>query len=608
MRFSKEVGLSGSRLGGTWPVSTLLVFAVTLPALCVIWLMLRASQSDEIAFRQALKQSRVRELALAGRQLSLHASSWHESIRSWGESFGGWNHQSDLLERGLGEALAVPEPPMPPLSREEVSDLERRMDELRYVWQTFGNEAAVEWVRDGYSRGELHSLRTSSGRALEPSLLLEAILWSKHAGLPTAELESVLFEWLARDRGFIPAVQRRHLLRRMLDLEGTEGRWAKLYDAELLLQQWIQTLPSPMDEADRGFLSAGTITSVALGEGAGHVLLRSSFLKEQLLSQLSNQSIPEAAVIQMLAPDEISPGGAESSESVNLEFPLMGWRLALAFPEGDPMATGQRPILIYAWVGGWVLVISWMLVFLVLSMVRRQTSRVAFRNDLVATVSHELKTPIASTRLLVDTLLEKEDGLDMTQCREYLRLIQNENQRLAALVERFLTFSRMERGRMVFEFQWIEPHALVEEAANAFRERFSSADYTFEVSCAEDVPKVFADRQSLLTGIGNLLENAFKYSENPKVIHLRAQYSGKFAVFEVQDNGPGIAHEESSRIFRKFYQPDRRLTAHKGGVGLGLSIVSFVARRHKGRVELHSDPGQGSLFRILIPYANHTYR
>jgi two-component system, OmpR family, phosphate regulon sensor histidine kinase PhoR len=115
------------------------------------------------------------------------------------------------------------------------------------------------------------------------------------------------------------------------------------------------------------------------------------------------------------------------------------------------------------------------------------------------------------------------------------------------------------------------------------------------------LPSVKADEDALTTVLLNLLDNAYKYTPAEKRISLRAYREGERVIFAVEDNGIGIAPREQKRIFRKFYQVDRRLARETGGCGLGLSIVDEIVRAHGGSVRVRSQLGQGSTFLVSLP-------
>jgi signal transduction histidine kinase len=253
---------------------------------------------------------------------------------------------------------------------------------------------------------------------------------------------------------------------------------------------------------------------------------------------------------------------------------------------------------------------------------RRQMRLTRLKNDLVATVSHELKTPLASIRLLVDTLLAAETsgteevvGKDLRRTetvlpttssvplpvREYLELIAKENARLTRLIDNFLTFSRMERNKQAFSLAAVEPAAIVAAAADAVRERFEQSGCRFDVEVEPGLPSVTADVDAMTTALVNLLDNAWKYSEADKQITLRAYADGGRVALAVSDNGIGLSRAACKRVFERFYQVDRQLSRSRGGCGLGLSIVEFIVKGQGGEVTVRSRPGQGSTFTIILP-------
>jgi signal transduction histidine kinase len=120
---------------------------------------------------------------------------------------------------------------------------------------------------------------------------------------------------------------------------------------------------------------------------------------------------------------------------------------------------------------------------------------------------------------------------------------------------------------------------------------------------ADGLPAVRADEDALVTVLLNLLDNAWKYTPGEKRIGVRAYREKGRVVFAVEDNGIGIAARERKKIFRRFYQVDRRLAREAGGCGLGLSIVEFIVRAHGGSIDVKSQPGRGSTFSVAIPEA-----
>jgi signal transduction histidine kinase len=222
------------------------------------------------------------------------------------------------------------------------------------------------------------------------------------------------------------------------------------------------------------------------------------------------------------------------------------------------------------------------------------------KNELVSTVSHELRTPLASIRALVDTL-SAQRYRDGQQLQEYLQLIAKENLRLCHMIENFLTFSRLERGKQRFRFEDLAPAAVVAAAVDALKKRLAFARCNFDVRVEPDLPPMRGDAEALSTVLINLLDNACKYTGEDKRICVRAFTQGRQVCFEVQDNGIGLDRRDARKIFDRFYQVDQGMTRQRGGCGLGLSIVKSIVQAHAGVVEVQSAPGQGSTFRVRIP-------
>jgi signal transduction histidine kinase len=266
-------------------------------------------------------------------------------------------------------------------------------------------------------------------------------------------------------------------------------------------------------------------------------------------------------------------------------------------------AGAKRKAQVYVWVGGLVVGLVIALAVLALGLIRRQTALTQLRNDLVANVTHELKTPLASTRLFVETLLDSE-RLDEKTAREYLQLIARENLRLSRLIDNFLTFSRIERNKYTFDFKEVPAENIAGAAVTAVRERFQTPGCHFEALIPPNLPTVRADADAMVTALLNLLDNAYKYSGESKQITFSVGAENGSVVFAVKDNGIGLSARDAKQVFKRFYQVNQHLSRSSGGAGLGLSIVQFIVTAHQGTVRVESELERGSKFTVSIPAAD----
>jgi signal transduction histidine kinase len=232
--------------------------------------------------------------------------------------------------------------------------------------------------------------------------------------------------------------------------------------------------------------------------------------------------------------------------------------------------------------------------------VHRQLRLNELKNNAVATVAHELRTPLATMRMLVDTLREGRYRSD-AQLHEYLELINTENLRLSRLTEHFLNHTRLTHALYDFNFTAVSLRTIAEAAITPLRARLDAPDCTFTLELTEPLPEIIADHHGLVTVVINLLENALKYTNEIKRITLRARGDQQSAVLVVEDNGVGLTSAERKHIFEPFYQADRKLSRIREGSGLGLSIVQAIVEAHRGRIEVVSQPGSGSSFTVTLP-------
>ncbi|MHC4445622.1 MAG: sensor histidine kinase, partial [Planctomycetota bacterium] len=444
--------------------------------------------------------------------------------------------------------------------------------------------------------------RDELGRLIVPNAQLHALHLIDHS---QPEYQEILQRLVKRVNDYtdaaLPANQRRFLMNQLSSMIADKTLLPTLA-AENLAIAYLETNPA-FPQPGRLVPALKDIWQVASPKKNIVALFKHQAIVKQLQSLSPTITSAKDVSIRMLSPSEFSES-IKSFIAIPAGGILPDWRLALYLEGENPFAAAaDKQIAVYLWTGILVILTIIILVLLVARYLSRQMKLTRLKNDLIATVSHELKTPLSSIRVLVDTLLANEK-VDSRQTEEYLGLIAKENIRLSRLIDNFLTFSRMERKKYVFDLTEIMPEDIVNEAREAVSERFESAGCKFEVEVAAGLPSVRGDGDALTTAVLNLLDNAFKYTESQKHITLRAYQDNGFVCLEVKDNGIGLSRRAVKKIFNRFYQVDRSLTRRGSGCGLGLSIVQFIVQAHRGSIEVKSRPKEGSTFTIKLPLAD----
>ena len=221
--------------------------------------------------------------------------------------------------------------------------------------------------------------------------------------------------------------------------------------------------------------------------------------------------------------------------------------------------------------------------------------------DFLSKVSHEFKTPLTSIRMFTETLAERM--LTDEQRQRCLSMLQQETQRLEAMITRLLDFGRMEAGNMVYHRQPESVAGVVDAALSAFEPIRQREQVHLSVQVAPQLPLVMADREMMSQALLNLLHNAVKYGGDDRSIELVCERRNGRVALSVSDRGPGIPLQERRRIFDRFYRIDDRLSRTQEGSGLGLAIVRHVVQAHGGHVVVRNRPQGGAEFEILLPVA-----
>jgi signal transduction histidine kinase len=631
----------GTRLDGagrdrsTWLALGFLLLGVVAPTACVIWFMNEAARAQAEAAKQSVAEAYRGQL----RFIRDRVDAYWESRANTLEQSAGAGSAADFarnVKAGAADSfiylkrdgsIAYPQPTTagatepaadwPDWRAAQAFDQKRnrlgaigawtaiaksyndpslaaRAAQAEIRWLVSEKEAAIRAIAEYFGGGKISRGTDLQGRliAADEQLLALHLMQPRDSrrATVTRRLSAMLNDY---DNTAMPAAQRLFLMDEVRALSPNTA--FPTYNAERLAAQFVEA--GEVHAGGSGLRTTAVPELWKLTAKSGRViaLYRTDAVLTAIGTLLDNNG---SKSVKFTA---VPPGAGSTGEAIAAGAMLPGWQLSLAVVDTRMMEEAARTrMATYLWVG--YLVVGMMAITgLVAGQSFRKQMRLArLKTDLVGAVSHELKTPLASMRLLVDSLLEDRE-FDSKKTRDYLQLIAGENLRLSRLVENFLTFSRIERNRQRLEFQEIEPANVVDSVSGIVRERFQGSGCEFSVNVETGLPPIHADPDALLSALLNLLDNAYKYTPSDKRIRLRAYGQSGQVVFAVEDNGMGIAAREQKKIFRRFYQVDRRLARESGGCGLGLSIVDSIVRAHGGSVRVTSQLGSGSTFRLCLP-------
>ena len=591
-----------------WPWLALFAGIVVVGIACVFWFMREAMRNERMAERQrladayrshvALLQNYLRDeakviAAQLDREAETPAALWFaESVRR--------KRATSLVVRDGTGAVLYPTDALEVTASERAQTIQAEVRAL----VTAGNRAgAIRTIVNEMADPEFDAAFDGQGRLTAANLELLALQLMQTATAP--EFDVVARRLIGRVNDYarvtMPSSQRRFVMRELARLAPAMALFPTLEAEDLAAHYLASGTALPGD----GFQPTGLadVWHIASVRGDVSGLFTTTELRTRFGKVLDAAPRITGGVVELLAPAESPSAHRSALVSVSAGNFAPGWTVALSLHDVNAFETAaDRKVTRYLWTGIGVATIMAALAAAVLRAFGRQVQLARLKNDLVASVSHELKTPVTSMRVLVDSVLESND-FSPDETRDYLQLLAQENARLSRLIDNFLTFSRMERNKFCFAMDRVAPEQIVAQARAAFADRADVPHCEFQTECAANLPPVMADRDAMTTVLLNLLENAWKYSGEHKRIVLRTQQTNGAVQFAVEDNGVGIHAREARRIFRRFYQVDQSLSRTVGGCGLGLSIVDYIVRNHHGTVRVESKPGVGSTFTVELPVA-----
>ena len=331
--------------------------------------------------------------------------------------------------------------------------------------------------------------------------------------------------------------------------------------------------------------------------------LKDDFLQPALLRYASSEDISWVVRNRdgggVLASSRLPSGQVTVRTDFVSRFP--DWSLELYQQPPDLLKTFLgSPRGIYSYM---FLLIGGILVFglvLTIRTVSHEMELARMKSDLVSTISHEFKSPLAAIRQLAEML--HSGRLPSEERRQkYYDILLEQSERLSLLIDNVLNLARIEEGRKKFFFEAADLGVLLQEVVSSMREQVGHEGFEINFDAGKESVTAQVDRESLSQAIANLLDNAVKYSGDSKKVVVRLSVEDNQAIIAVRDSGIGIRKEELDKVFERFYRCGDELTRTVRGTGLGLSLVKKIVAAHKGSVHVESEPGKGSAFSIRLP-------
>ena len=237
---------------------------------------------------------------------------------------------------------------------------------------------------------------------------------------------------------------------------------------------------------------------------------------------------------------------------------------------------------------------------LIMMTIAHEREILKIKSDFVSSVSHELKTPLTSIKALTERLLEGKVK-SQAKMRQYFSVISQDTDKLTRLVKNVLDFSRIEEGKKEYDFKETDIASWTKQTVDDYLNDRMQEDIKVRVKVEGELPPLHIDRDALSRSLGNLLDNALKFSPEKKEVEIRVRGDDNNVILQVKDTGIGIPQDELGRIFEKFYQGSNALRQSVKGTGLGLTLVKHAVEAHQGKIEVESKTDQGTTFSLIFP-------
>jgi len=235
----------------------------------------------------------------------------------------------------------------------------------------------------------------------------------------------------------------------------------------------------------------------------------------------------------------------------------------------------------------------------------RQKKLSVMKNDFINNMTHEFKTPISTVALACEALNDADIQKSESLYKNYIHIISEENRRLGVMAEKILQTAILEKGELKLRLELFDLHEIIRDIVKIMSIQVEIRDGIIITDLRATQSKILADRVHITNIITNLLDNANKYTPSKPRIEVQTSNTAEGIMIAVADNGVGINKSNQKKIFDKLYRVPTGNIHNVKGYGLGLSYVRFIVEKHKGKITVESEAGQGSRFKILLPYDSH---
>lgn len=275
--------------------------------------------------------------------------------------------------------------------------------------------------------------------------------------------------------------------------------------------------------------------------------------------------------------------------------------LSIYFPNRTRLVLGSvwKTLVLSVIFTGIILFCFWYTV----QVIYRQKKLSEMKTDFINNMTHEFKTPIATISLATDSISSPIIMSQPEKIKRFVDIIRQENRRMNSQVERVLQIAQLDKKDFQLRLADVNLHDLIQQAADNFSLQVEKREGTLALDLQAERPVIHGDATHLASVVHNLLDNANKYSPEKPEITVRTRNVPNGVAIVVEDKGVGISKEARKHIFDKFYRVHTGNLHDVKGFGLGLSYVKAIATAHKGFVDVHSEPGKGSMFTVTLPFA-----